>query len=70
MSVKYNQKRVRRSVFTVGINDADYMVNPRIEGKAVLCPFYKTWSGMLRRCYYEDSQKRNPTYQGCSVVKE
>lgn len=49
----------RKPVFGVGINDADYDVR--------YCPYYSTWSDMLRRCYYEPYQKKYPTYVGCSV---
>ena len=31
---------------------------------------YKTWCGMLERCYSEKSLKKRPTYVGCSVASE
>lgn len=31
---------------------------------------YKTWHGMLRRCYDEKHQEKYPTYKDCSVSKE
>ena len=31
---------------------------------------YKTWNNMLQRCYDEKSLGNNPTYKGCTVVKE
>ena len=31
---------------------------------------YRTWEGMLRRCYNEKHQNNFPSYKGCSVVKE
>lgn len=54
-------------VYGVGINDADYPVNPTIGGKRVACPFYVKWVGMLERCHSEKHQERQPTYIGCSV---
>jgi hypothetical protein len=30
---------------------------------------YKTWQGMLERCYSDKLQAKYPTYQGCSVDK-
>ena len=32
-------------------------------------PQYKTWQNMLQRCYDEKTQKRNPSYKGCTVCK-
>lgn len=31
---------------------------------------YKVWLDMIRRCYDETFQKRNPSYIGCSVCEE
>lgn len=50
-----------------GINDAGYSVNLVVDGKQVMCPFYKVWKDMLRRCYSESFQIQNPAYLGCSV---
>tara|TARA_R110000824_G_scaffold297393_1_gene485595 strand:+ start:704 stop:1270 length:567 start_codon:yes stop_codon:yes gene_type:complete len=57
-------------VFGVGINDADYKTHPTIDGKQVVCPFYRRWCDMLRRGYSEKFQERCPTYKGCSVAEE
>lgn len=59
-----------RTVFGVGINDADYQVQPRVNGKTVVCGYYSVWYSMLRRCYSKVYQKAKPTYIGCSVVPE
>lgn len=56
-------------VFGVGINDADYSVQPRI-GNQPKCPFYVKWHDMLKRCYYKKFQVSCPSYLGCSVVSE
>ena len=56
--------------FGVGINDADYVTNPSINGKRVACPFYKVWQNMLMRCYSLAYQKKRPTYIECSVCDE
>jgi len=50
-----------------GINDADYAVQPKVNGKQVSCHVYKTWQGMIRRCYSSEWHKRYPTYVGCYV---
>jgi hypothetical protein len=60
----------RKPVHGVGINDADYLVAPRVNGGILMCPYYSAWTGMLDRCYRVDEHKRHPTYIGCSVVKE
>ena len=54
----------------VGINDADYVVQPRVDGIRSICPIYKRWKSMIDRCYSESCLRRRPTYRGCSVIKE
>lgn len=53
----------------VGINDADYIVQPLIEGKVVICPYYKKWVSMLSRCYSDKYQQKYPTYIDCIVCE-
>ena len=60
----------RKPVFGIGINDADYLTGPRINGKRQVCPYYRTWKGMLGRCYSVKYQERYPTYVGCTVAPE
>ena len=72
--------KIGKLVYGVGINDAEYVVVKReevgnVDGKRKRktvwrCPFYKTWSSMLRRCYSTKYQERCPTYMGCSVSEE
>ena len=69
-----------RLVYGVGINDADYVVKKKetigyVDGKQKqkliwICPFYRTWSSMLGRCYSSKHQNKQPTYKGCSVSEE
>lgn len=63
----------------VGINDVDYkvtkhetvIVNGEKKWKLVwTCVYYRTWADMLVRCYSKKSQKRYPSYRGCSVADE
>lgn len=58
-----------RLVQGIGINDANYIVQPTIDGKQVMCKIYDTWYQMLRRCYNtkEQDRPRNRSYIGCSV---
>ena len=57
-------------VYGVGINDADYVVQPIINGKQEVCPIYRTWKSMLNRCYCLSTHLTSPTYVVCSVSKE
>ena len=56
----------------VGVNDAAYPVYgfSKIDGRKKLlwiCPTYRSWNDMLRRCYGVGEQAVHPTYAGCSV---
>lgn len=70
--VKASKKSMetRGSVYSVGINDADYAVIYKIENKSYTCPYYLKWVGMLKRCYSYDYKVKHPTYIGCSVSEE
>jgi len=57
-------------VYGVGINDADYTVKPKINGKLVRCPYYQRWADVLKRCYSEKYLKMHPTYIGCETSEE
>jgi len=54
----------------VGINDADYVICPTVNGKQVMCPYYLIWRGMLARCYDPKCRVRYSAYIDCSVTKE
>lgn len=47
----------------VGINDADYRVG-------LNCPFYNTWSEMIRRGYSEHEKSRHKSYKDVIVCEE
>lgn len=73
-------RKKEKLVCGVGMNDADYQVQDCIitvdengkKSRKVIwrCPFYSKWADMLSRCYSAKSQKRRPTYKGCSVFEE
>lgn len=65
-----NSRSKRKLVCGVGINDADYPVNPRVNGRVNDCPFYNRWMSMLVRCYSQKYHKIRPTYDECSVSVE
>lgn len=49
---------VKKPVYGHGINDTEYVFETKD---------YKIWRNMLERCYCEKTQKRFPTYKGCTV---
>lgn len=60
----------RSLIYGIGVNDANYLVASRMDGKVVKCPFYQVWTDMLMRCYSKKYQQRQPTYVGCYVCSE
>lgn len=61
--------KMAKRVHGVGINDADYMTHPVVDGKQYKCPFYARWIGMLNRDYY-DGTSTEPAYKDCRVCDE
>lgn len=72
---------VRKLVYGVGINDADYvqtikevigtLPNGRRKEKLVWsCPYYSRWHGILGRCYSKKSRAGKSSYTDCSVCDE
>lgn len=68
--VNAKSRAFRRPAHGLGINDADYITNPAIDGKRVRCPAYATWAHMLDRAYCPKYQSNKPTYAGVTVFKE
>lgn len=64
----------RKLVIGVGINDSEKPISgcKRVGSRRIqwTCPFYKEWSGMLRRCYSEKALERRGKYKGCEVCEE
>ena len=65
----------KRKVQGVGINDADYKValSKTVQGKSKqywVCPYYRRWKDMLKRCYSKTFHKSRPTYTDVVVCKE
>jgi len=63
-------KSKRRLIYGFGINDADYVIKPLVNGKRKSCPYYKRWESLLTRCYSKKSLELHPAYVGCSVSDE
>ena len=73
IEVKASKKSLtsRKPVFGVGVNDASYMTNHKDkDGIIKVCPYYRRWKNMLKRCYSSKCQDKNPTYLGCAVSNE
>ena len=65
---------MRKPIYGVGINDADYSVYITEYVKETnkrrtvwVCPFYKVWLDMLKRCYGKNQHK---TYDNCTVCRD
>lgn len=58
---------MKKLVHGYGINDADYNVVQRIDGKEVRCPFYTKWVEMLKHCYCPKYQAKFETYKIVSL---
>ena len=68
--VTKSAKSSRRLIFGVGINDAEYLTQTKLNGKTVACPFYMRWKSMITRCYSSNYHKQFPTYKECTVCEE
>ena len=60
----------RKLVCGVGINDSDYKVNPKVNGKGVPCLIYRSWKAMIERTNSLKYQGKQPTYIGVTVCHE
>jgi len=63
--------RKSKLVHGVGVNDADYAVQPRgPDGKGRMCLYYQAWKDMLTRAYCQKYHAKRPTYVGVTVCEE
>ena len=53
--VSDRQLSARSLVCGVGVNDAPYITQPKVDGKTLCCPFYRIWVGMLRKAHSTES---------------
>ena len=51
----------------VGLNDLNYVLR---DSNGKMCPYYRTWGNMLKRCYNKCYHETHISYIGCSVCKE
>lgn len=60
----------RKPLHGAGINDADYLTTPIIDGQIITCPAYRAWQNMIGRSYCSRVKSRFPTYTGVTVCDE
>ena len=60
----------RKPRYGVGVNDADYMTTPTVDGVILRDPAYSAWIDMLKRAYNRKYHAAQPTYIGVIVCKE
>jgi len=60
----------RKTVYGIAVNDSDYNTESIVNGKREVCPYYRRWKDMLKRCYCEKFHIRRPTYKDCTVCDE
>lgn len=58
---------LKHLIFGVGICDVEHSVIQE-DGKVILS--YYTWRDMLRRCYSQSFQEKEPSYKGCVVCND
>lgn len=57
-------------LYGVALNDSDYRVTKIIRGKQVMCPFYKIWRGVIRRCLCKKEKARQKSYGDVTICDE
>lgn len=50
-----------------GINDADYKVTTRVDGRTVMCPIYNKWVAIIKRSRNQKLLAKRPSLVGNSV---
>lgn len=60
----------RRRLYGIGVNDADYITQPVIDGRIRVCPAYNTWKSVMARSYSQDYKSKKPTYLEVTACPE
>ena len=68
-------RKKNKLVYGWGVNDVSYEVTrcEVVNGKKKqtwVCPYYKKWRNIIRRCFDPKYQERKPTYKGCTVCED
>lgn len=62
--------KLKKAAYGEFVNDADYIVSPRVNGKQKRCPAYERWISMVLRCNHQGCLKRRPTYSNSIICDE
>lgn len=65
-----SKRQKTKLIYGIGINDAKYITNKTVNGVRLCCPYYVTWSNMLKRCYCVKLHKKQNTYSNCTVCSD
>lgn len=60
----------RKPIFGFGINDADYITQPTVEGRQIADPAYIAWKGVLNRVYDKKRKSKHRSYIGVKLCKQ
>ena len=61
---------MRKPLFGIVLNDADYMTTPTVNGVMLWDPAYRAWCNMLKRACDKKFHEKQPTYSDVTVCKE
>ena len=60
----------RKPRYSIGVNDADYVTTPMVNGAVLWDPAYRAWVNMLQRAYDQKFHAVNQTYIGVTVCED
>lgn len=60
----------RKPIHGFGLNDVAYCSQPTIDGVMVMCPAYRAWTDMLKRCYSKKFHSTINTYADVCMNEE
>jgi len=60
--IKAHHLSLRKILYNFGTNDSSYYVRYKENGIERVCPYYRVWSSMIKRCY-----TNKKCYEGCFV---
>lgn len=67
---RVRKKSKNPEVFGFGINDADYQTRINVLGRWLECPAFRSWKGMIKRCYSKKFTDIHKSYQSAFVCSE
>lgn len=58
-----NTSNMKKGLYGWGINDADYVIKTRVDGKCVIAPEYSRWISIVQRSNDPKEKARKPSYK-------